>query len=147
MLKVPRLVFTSAILALMCFASPLSAQTPGSGARTITMRNGASQAVTRDVPGFDVTGTYNYIDTGEPMVALNADGSGTWRGDTGEPTRPITWWIVADATGAPKAQVSPNGQALTLIVDYGGGDVSGWELAIVKSPRQMWINRERVKGY
>ena len=147
MSKIVSSAVVAAALALSGLAAPSSAQTPAPAVQTITMKNGASQPVTRTVPGFDVTGTYNYIDTGEPMVVLNADGSGTWRGDTGERTRPITWWIAADATGAPKTQLSPNGQAHTLIVDYGGGDFSGWELAIAKSPRQMWINRERVKAY
>lgn len=146
-MKTLNAVVAVAVLVLSGVATPSSAQTPTSAVQTVTMKNGASQAVTRTVPGFDVTGTYNYVDTGEPMVVLNADGSGTWRGDTGEATRPITWWIAADPTGAPKAQISPNGQALTLIVDYGGGDFSGWELAIAKEPRQMWINRERVKAY
>lgn len=147
MLKASYAALAAAVLVLCSVAAPSSAQDPASSVQTITMKNGASQPVTRAVPGFDITGTYDDIDTGEPMVVMNADGTGTWRGDTGEATRPITWWIAADATGAPKAQVTPNGQALTLIVDYGGGDVSGWELAIAKEPRQMWINRERVKSY
>lgn len=138
---------TAAAIVLFALAAPVFAQSQDGAQQVVTLRNGASQTVTRTVPGYDVTGTYVYVDTTVPMVVLNADGTGSWRGDTREATRPITWWIAADASGAPLSQSFPNGKALTLIVDYGGGDVSGWEFAIANDPRQMWINRERVKAY
>ncbi|NEX94112.1 hypothetical protein [Caulobacter sp. 17J65-9] len=135
----------AAVLTVAGAAGPVLAQ--ASKVQTVTM-NGASQAVTRTVPGgFDLTGTYTYDDGSEAMVVLNGDGHGKWRGDTGEATRDITWWIAADASGKAETQTGPGGQAHTLIVDFGGGDYSGFELAIAKEPRQIWINRERVKAY
>lgn len=139
-----RLAAALAVAAIAVAGAPMAALAQ---VQTVTLKNGASQAVTQTVDGFDITGTYGSIDNGEPMVVLNPDGSGSWKGDTGEAMRPIKWWIAADPAGKALIQISPNGQAHTLIVDYGGGDISGWELAIAKQPRQIYINRERVKAY
>ena len=143
----PRITTALAIALAVTVATPVIGSAQGATAQIVIMKNGMSQAVTRTVEGFDVTGTYGSIDNGEAMVVLNADGSGNWRGDNGEAMRQIHWWIAADASGKALAQAAPNGQALTLIVDFGGGDFSGWELAISNSPRQMYINRDRVKPY
>lgn len=143
----PRIIITLAMALAVTVTTPVIGSAQVATAQIVTMKNGLSQTVTRSVNGFDVTGTYGSIDNGEAMVVLNADGSGTWRGDNGEAMRQIHWWIAADASGAALAQTAANGRALTLIVDFGGGDFFGWELAIANSPRQMYINRDRVKSY
>lgn len=120
----------------------------GAGVATVTM-DGKVQPVTRAVPsGVDISGSYQYIDEpGQALVVLRADGSGDWRGDTGEATRPITWWLGADAVGQALTDPAPNGVAHLLIVEFAPGQYSGFELAIANAPRLVVINRDRVKPY
>lgn len=143
---------TASLIALLAlvFAGVVGAG-PAAWAQTVptVSMDGKTQPVTRTAPqGVDLTGSYEYIDEpGEALVVLRADGSGDWRGDTGEATRPITWWLAADSAGKALSEEAPNGTAHILIVNFGGEDYSGYELAIAKNPRIVVINRDRAKPY
>lgn len=126
----------------------VAAQAQSGPLAQLTMRNGATQAVTRTVPGdFDLVGAYADMDVPVTMLVLRADGTGEWRGDTKEGTKPITWWVAADASGKALTNFVQLGQAHTLIVDFGGGEYAGFELAIVPGSREIWVNRDRVRRY
>ncbi len=143
MTRAARLATTLA-MALMVVAVPAR----GADVEVVTMSNGASQTITRTVPDYEVSGTYNDIDNGAPMTELRADGTGSWRGDRREPMGAIKWGLAADAAGKPLIQEAPNGLALTLIVEFDGdGKYYGFQLAIAKQPQEMRINGDRVKSY
>ena len=138
----------AALAILLVMTQDLAAQAQSGPLAQLTMKNGATQPVTRTVPGdFDLVGAYADMDDPVTMVVLNADGTGEWRGDTKEGTRPITWWVAADPSGKALTNVVGLGQAHTLIVDFGGGNYSGFDLAIVLGSREIWINRDRVRRY
>ena len=128
-------------LAVAIAAAPLAAQPD----KVVTMSNGASQPLTYTVPGHIVTGSYKDIDNGADMTVLNPGGEGSWRGDRRDPMEAMKWGIAADASGKPLIQEAPNGQALILVVDFGDGKYHGFQLAIAREPKAMYINGDRVK--
>jgi hypothetical protein len=61
--------------------------------------DGMPVCLVREISGYDVTGTYKY-ENGEPIVQLNADGSGLMQYHGCRPV-PMHWGVEADASGAP----------------------------------------------
>ncbi len=148
MRKVVRQLLVAAMLSMAGLSGVESVSAQAGNVPTITM-DGKVQHVTWKVPnGVDITGQYQYMDQpGDVMVDLQAGGKGYWRGDTGEATRQISWWLGADASGKTLTQNAANGVAHLLIVEFSPGRYSGYELAIANSPRIVVINQDRMKAY
>jgi hypothetical protein len=71
----------------------------------------------QSIPGYTVTGLYNYEGKGEPIVKLNPGGTGQFQRH-GVPPDNIRWWILADANGNVKTNKGEAGQVHTLLIQY-----------------------------
>jgi hypothetical protein len=125
--------------------------------RTVTVEN-ESYCLVREV-GYPIVGRYEYEGNGEPIVVLNADGTGLFQRHGVAPI-PIEWGIQADAAGAPMKDQRGNGDLVFRLFylelegrRLGNGRVippSGWdivELTVDPNQRKIDILRERVKTY
>jgi hypothetical protein len=142
-------------------ATPANPATSGTcpNGRTVTIKD-APLCLVREV-GYPIVGRYEYESPngGEPMVVLNADGTGQFQRHGSFPTR-IEWGVEADATGAPKKVDAPGGAVFRLYyqdleqtrLKSGAtiGTAGEWdvvELWVSPKERQIYILRERVKAY
>lgn len=81
---------------------------------------GDSYTVSKTLPD-EVIGTYEYEGKGEPIVQINADGTGLFQ-PHGMPTIPIKIWIDVDDQGVPRRQVGTELRyRYTLLIQYGAG--------------------------
>lgn len=83
---------------------------------------GDTYTVSKTLPD-EIIGTYEYEGKGEPIVQINADGTGLFQ-PHGMPAIPIKIWIDVDDNGVPRRQVGTEQRyRYTLLVQYGeGGD-------------------------
>ena len=83
---------------------------------------GDSYTVSKSLPD-EIIGTYEYEGKGEPIVQINADGTGLFQ-PHGMPPIKIEIWIDVDDNGEPRRQVGTEQRyRYTLLIQYGpGGD-------------------------
>ena len=83
---------------------------------------GDSYSVSKALPE-EIIGKYEYEGKGEPIVLINADGTGLFQ-PHGMPPIPIKIWIDVDDSGSPRRQVGTEQRyRYTLLIQYGqGGD-------------------------
>lgn len=101
---------------LLCVASLTSA---ASDVETIELM-GDSYAVSKKLPE-EILGLYKYEGKGEPIVQINADGTGLFQ-PHGMPAIPIQIWIHMNESGVPHRQVGTELRyRYTLLIQYGEG--------------------------
>jgi hypothetical protein len=108
------------LIALTCAAfTPLAAVS--SDVEKIEIM-GDSYTVSKSLPD-EIIGKYEYEGKGEPIVQINADGTGLFQ-PHGMPPIPIKVWIDVDDSGVPRRQVGTEQRyRYTLLIQYGtGGD-------------------------
>lgn len=108
---------TSFIAALLLAASPLVVSS--NDVQTIELK-GDTYTVSATLPS-EIIGTYLYEGQGEPIVQINADGTGLFQAH-GMPPIPINIWIDVDESGEPRRQVGTEQRyRYTLLIQYGAG--------------------------
>lgn len=81
---------------------------------------GDSYTVSKTLPE-EILGTYLYEGKGEPIVQINADGTGLFQ-PHGMPAIQIKVWIDVDDQGTPRRQVGTELRyRYTLLIQYGAG--------------------------
>jgi hypothetical protein len=81
---------------------------------------GDTYTVSRALPS-EIIGTYHYEGKGDPIVQINADGTGLFQ-PHGMPAIPIQIWIDTDDSGEPRRQVGTELRyRYTLLIQYGAG--------------------------
>ncbi len=107
----------SLLAALLLASAPLIAIS--SEVETIELK-GDSYTVSKTLPS-EIIGTYQYEGKGEPIVQINADGTGLFQ-PHGMPAIPINIWIDVDETGEPRREVGNEQRyRYTLLIQYGAG--------------------------
>lgn len=83
---------------------------------------GNSYTVSKTLPA-EILGTYHYEGKGEPIVQINADGTGLFQPHM-QPAIPIKVWIDVAEDGTPRREVGTELRyRYTLLIQYGtGGD-------------------------
>lgn len=103
-------------LTLAAFA-PLSAMS--SDVEKIELK-GDTYTVSKSLPD-EIIGRYDYEGKGEPIVQINADGTGLFQPHGMAPI-PIKVWIDVDDSGTPRRQVGTEQRyRYTLLIQYGEG--------------------------
>jgi len=122
------------------------AQMPVAGVEEINIQGEIHYGV-REVPGYQITGTYLYEGHGEPIVELLAGGTGQFQ-THGMPVRPIQWWMQSYPSGEVKMNKGPGGQEHTLILLYlDRSEYDMVNLTIDYQSKQMAILGERFKPF
>lgn len=81
---------------------------------------GDSYTVSKSLPD-EIIGKYDYEGKGEPIVQINADGTGLFQ-PHGMPPIPIKIWIDVDDSGVPRREVGTEQRyRYTLLIQYGDG--------------------------
>ena len=81
---------------------------------------GDSYTVSKSLPD-EIIGNYEYEGKGEPIVQINADGTGLFQ-PHGMPPIPIKIWIDVDDSGVPRREVGTEQRyRYTLLIQYGSG--------------------------
>jgi hypothetical protein len=105
------------------FASMLLACTPLLSAAADVEKMeimGDSYTVSKTLPA-EILGTYHYEGKGEPIVQINADGTGLFQPHQ-RPAIPIKIWIDVQDDGTPRRQVGTEQRyRYTLLIQYGAG--------------------------
>ncbi len=108
----------SAFLALILF-SAASLTSAAADVETIELM-GDRYAVSKTLPE-EIVGLYRYEGKGEPIVQINADGTGLFQ-PHGMPAIPIKIWIHMNESGVPHREVGTEQRyRYTLLVQYGEG--------------------------
>lgn len=84
---------------------------------------GDTYTVSKTLPD-EIIGTYEYEGKGEPIVQINADGTGLFQPHQ-RPPIPIKLWIDVEPDGTPRREVGNEQRyRYTLLIQYGpgGGD-------------------------
>ncbi len=96
--------------------NPTIANTPNKS-ETINV-HGKDYTVSKDIPK-EIIGTYNYEEKGEPIIQLNADGTGLLQ-PHGIAGFPIKIWVESDEKGEPKKITGTEGRyGYTFVIQYG----------------------------
>lgn len=110
------LLTTALLLSLLAYINPVNAQAV---AETINLM-GDDYLVSKDLPE-EILGLYKYEEKGEPIVQINADGTGLFQPHMVS-AFPIKIWIHVDESGVPHRQVgSELRYRYTLLFQYGEG--------------------------
>ena len=126
--------------------SPENAK-PGPGVIAFTVKDAKYYAKKYD--GSDVVGTYKYKkmgNWGEPLVVLNADGTGSFQRHDVAPD-PVEWWIETDPRGKIQKQLGEGNDnyRMLLVVRYkDDGTYQRMQLDVVPSQNKSIIMGERV---
>jgi hypothetical protein len=81
---------------------------------------GDSYTVSKSLPD-EIIGKYEYEGKGDPIVQINADGTGLFQ-PHGMPPVPIKIWIDVDDSGVPRREVGTEQRyRYTLLIQYGEG--------------------------
>jgi len=108
--------------------------------------------------GLPITGEYKYEGKGEPIVQLNADGTGLFQLHGMSATRMI-WGIECDASGKAKVQEAAWGGIYRLWYQlkekhkgktWESGVVGKWDIiqfSVHTDTRKMYVLGERIKTY
>lgn len=124
-------------------------------ATKVTIKN-ETYYLTKEI-GYPIVGTYKYDSkNGEPIVQLNADGTGLFQLHDMQPTK-MVWGIESDAQGKAKKVEGPAGAKYRLWYQikeknkgkgWESGVVDSWdvvEIAISFTNKKAYILGERVK--
>jgi len=101
---------------------------------------------------YPITGKYLFEGTAEPIVELNANGTGIYQLHD-QPQVPMVWGIECDENGVPKFIKGFDSAAYTLWHKNESQSESGnneWiavELSIHFETEKMYIQGERIKNY
>jgi len=144
---------TLLLIALSLFATGAFAQ---SAVTKVTVKDEVYYITTKmDYP---ITGLYNYESKGEPIVQLNADGTGLFQLHQMSQTK-MVWGIECDAKGVPKELKAAFGPVYRLWYQikekhkgktWESGVVDEWDiiqLSIHTNERKIYILGERIKTY
>jgi hypothetical protein len=96
---------------------------------------GNSVCLVREVAGYDITGTYKY-EGGEPIVQLNADGSGLFQYHGCIPV-PMHWGVEADANEQP-IKVADNERGVWWTLAYRREEAACTENGFQGYPAAVW---------
>ncbi len=114
--------------------------------------------LTHTIPGYDITGVYNYEEKGEPKVELNKDGTGLFQLHGMSATK-MEWGIECDENGVVKVENPASGGVYNLWYQikethkgptWEQGTVGKWDVVeffIWAAERKMHILRERIKRF
>jgi hypothetical protein len=115
--------------------------------------------LTKEISGYNIIGDYTYEDKGgEPIVKLNADGTGLFQLH-GMGKTPMEWGIECEMNGIPKKQEGSFGAVYLLWYQikerHKGktrdmGEVDAWDavqFSVRFNDRKLLILGERVKSY
>ena len=107
---------------LMCFLALASLTVHANGKVETINLQGDDYTVSTQLPD-EVLGRYEYEGNGEPIVEINADGTGLFQ-PHGMPAIPIRVWVDVDGDGVPRREVGTEQRyRYTLLIQYGeGGD-------------------------
>lgn len=107
---------------LMCFLALASLTAHANGKVETINLQGDDYTVSTQLPD-EVLGRYEYEGNGEPIVEINADGTGLFQ-PHGMPAIPIKVWVDVDGNGMPRREVGTEQRyRYTLLIQYGeGGD-------------------------
>jgi hypothetical protein len=106
-----------ALIASMLFVCPLSIAAADVEKMEVM---GDSYTVSKTLPT-EILGTYRYEGKGEPIVQINADGTGLFQPHM-MPAIPIKIWIDVEDNGTPRRQVGTEQRyRYTLLIQYGAG--------------------------
>ena len=107
------------LLIALTFAALTPLAAVSSDVETIEIM-GDSYSVSKSLPD-EIIGKYEYEGKGEPIVQINADGTGLFQ-PHGMPPIPIKVWIDVDDSGVPRRQVGTEQRyRYTLLIQYGAG--------------------------
>jgi len=143
-MKVKKILFVILFFCVInCFAQ--------SSINKIESKNGI-HFITTSVD-FPISGTYLFEGTSEPLVELNANGSGFYQLHE-QLKRPIIWGIECDESGETKFNKGFDNAAYTLWYQYNTKEETDtdneWksvEFTLHFNTEKMYIQGERVKSY
>jgi hypothetical protein len=107
---------------LLCVLALASLPAVAKGPVETINLHGDDYTVSTQLPD-EVLGRYEYEGNGEPIVEINADGTGLFQ-PHGMPAIPMRVWVDVDADGVPRREVGTEQRyRYTLLIQYGeGGD-------------------------
>ncbi|WDF46084.1 hypothetical protein PQ459_14385 [Chryseobacterium sp. KACC 21268] len=132
---------TITFLVLLLFTNFLSAQV-----EKFTVANHIYYG-TKAIPA-EITGKYLYEKTKEPIVEINADGTGYFQVHDVK-AYPVEYWIETDAEGniqKRKSETNSNYQVV-LILKYGSNGESGWKGANTGKYDRIDVTMAFDQGY
>lgn len=135
------------LISILLFATKTNAQ---NSATVINAKDG-KHYITTDID-YPITGKYLFQETSEPIVELNANGTGIYQLHD-QPQVPMVWGIECDENGEPKFIKGFDSAAYTLWHQNESPSESGnnqWiavEFSIHFETEKMYIQGERVKNY
>src|SRR5690606_27328350 len=105
------------LLVLLLLAAPLAG---AAGDVEVINLKGDDYTVSKSLPD-EIVGLYEYEGKGEPIVQINADGTGLFQ-PHGVPPIKIEIWIAVDQDGTPMRQLGTELRyRYTLLIQYGPG--------------------------